>query len=393
VTVPITKPFFGPEERRVVQLPLESGWVVQGPFVKQFEATFSAFTGAPFSVATSSCTAGLHLAVAALGLTARDEVIVPAFTWVSTANVVEYMGAKPVFCDIDLRTFNIDPYQIESLITPQTVGIIPVHLFGLCADIRCILEIARKHDLWVVEDAACAFGAWYQGQHAGTFGEFGCFSFHPRKSITTGEGGMITTPRADLEELVRILRDHGASRSDLARHHEKAGFLLAEYNHLGYNYRMTDIQGALGCAQMDRAEWILAERSRRARLYGDMLADVEWLQTPTVPEGYVHGYQAYVCLFRPEESTVDNVERLHRQRNGLMAWLESKGIATRQGTHAPVALRYYAEKYGLRAEQFPNAYLADRCSLTLPLYVQMSDTEQALVCESLQEACDAQIFG
>lgn len=384
--IPITKPFFGPEELEAVQKPLESGWVVQGPFVKQFEDKFSTFTGARFSVATTSCTTALHIAVAALGLQPGDEVIVPAFTWVSTANVVEYMGAKPIFCDIDLCTFNIDVGQIEALITPRTVGIIPVHLFGLCADMDPILDIAQHHDLWVVEDAACGFGARYHGQHAGAFGEMGCFSFHPRKSITTGEGGMITTQREDFDQLARSLRDHGASRSDLARHEGKAAFLLAEYNQLGYNYRMTDLQGAVGCAQMDRAEWILAGRIRCARLYDEMLSDVEWLDTPAVPDGYVHGYQAYVCLFCPEAPALENVERLHQQRNELMMGLEEAGIATRQGTHAVVIQGYYVDKYDLQPEQFPNAYLADRLSLTLPVYPQMTEAEQARVIAETQQA-------
>lgn len=389
MSIPITKPFFGPEELRAVQQPLESGWVVQGPFVKQFEAQFAAFVGARHAVATSSCTTALHIAVAALGLKPGDEVIVPAFTWISTANVVEYLGARPVFCDIDLTTFNVDTAQVAALVTPRTVGLIPVHLFGLCADMQPILDLARRHALWVVEDAACAFGAWYRGRHAGTFGDAGCFSFHPRKSITTGEGGMITTARADLDALARSLRDHGASRSDLARHQSKASFLLAEYNHLGYNFRMTDLQGALGCAQMQRADWLLAERARRARRYDALLADLDWLATPLVPEGYVHGYQAYVCLFRPEQPTLANVERLHAWRNELMARLEERGIATRQGTHAPVIQGYYAAKYGLRPEQFPNAYLADRLSLALPLYAQLTDAEQDLVCTSLREALRA----
>jgi len=204
--IPISKPLFGPEELRAVQLPLESGWVAQGVFVRQFEEKFSAFTAARFAIATSSCTTALHVAVAALDLKPGDEVIVPAFTWVSTPNVVEYMGAKPIFCDIDLSTFNIDPSQIESLISPRTVGMIPVHLFGLCADMELIQEIAEKHSMWVVEDAACALGAWYRGRHAGTFGEMGCFSFHPRKSITTGEGGMITTAHQRFDRAARILR-------------------------------------------------------------------------------------------------------------------------------------------------------------------------------------------
>lgn len=386
MTIPITKPFFGSEELQAIQLPLESGWVVQGPFVAEFEERFSAYTKSPFSVATSSCTASLHIAVATLGLKPGDEVIVPAFTWVSTANVIEYMGAKPIFCDIDLRTFNIDVERIEALITTRTVGIIPVHLFGLSADMNPIMEIARKHGLWVVEDAACSFGGWYHGKHSGTIGDLGCFSFHPRKSITTGEGGMITCQRADLAELSKSLRDHGASRSDLARHNAKAAFLLAEYKILGYNYRMTDIQGALGCVQMRRAEWILGERARRARIYDEMLMGMDWLGTPSVPDGCIHGYQAYVCLFRPEQPTFDNVDRLHEQRNELMMRMESAGIATRQGTHAPILLDLYASRYDLRPEQFPNACLADRLSLALPLFAQMTDAEQDFVVTQLSEA-------
>ena len=377
---------------RAVQLPLESGWVVQGPYVAKFEEMFSAFTGTRHSAAASSCTTALHLAVAVLRLKPGDEVIVPAFTWVATANVVEYMGAKPIFCDIRLDTFNIDVAQIEALVTPRTVGIIPVHLFGLCADMQPIMDIARKHSLWVVEDAACAFGGWYRGRHAGTFGEIGCFSFHPRKSITTGEGGMVITARDDLDKEVRSLRDHGASRSDLSRHTQTSSFLLAEYDHLGYNYRLTDIQGALGCVQMERAEWILSERRARARLYDELLNDFEWLKTPVVPEGYVHGYQSYVCLFLPELPTIANVKRLHEQRNEIMMRLEERGIATRQGTHAAVIQRYYAEKYDLHPEQFPNAYIADRLSLTLPLFVQITEGEQRQVHDSLQEVFSARII-
>jgi dTDP-4-amino-4,6-dideoxygalactose transaminase len=389
--IPITKPLFGAEELQAVQQPLENGWVVQGPFVKQFEDSFSAFTGSRFSVATSSCTTALHIAVAALHLKPGDEVIVPAFTWVSTANVVEYMGAKPVFCDINLDTFNIDVNQVEQLINERTVGIIPVHLFGLCADMNPLMELARKHQLWIVEDAACAFGARYQGQHAGTFGEMGAFSFHPRKSITTGEGGMITTQDEKLDGLCRSLRDHGASRSDLARHEASAAFLLADYDHLGFNFRLTDIQGAMGCAQMQRAESILTERTRRAQRYDEMLSNISWLKTPAVPEDFVHGYQAYVCLFRPEDPTLQNVERLSRQRNELMTALEANGVATRQGTHAAALVGYYSKKYDLRAEQFPNAYLAERLSLTLPLFAQMTDDEQNFVCDSLEETLSARI--
>lgn len=386
MNIPITKPVFGDEERAAVAAPLETGWVVQGPYVNRFEGLFSTFTGAPHSIAASSCTTALHLAVVALGLKPGDEVIVPAFTWVATANVVEYEGATPIFCDIDLATFNIDVALIESLITPRTVGIIPVHMFGLSADMAPILDIAKRCGLWMVEDAACGFNAWYHGRHAGTFGDAGCFSFHPRKSITTGEGGMITTGRADLDAKCRSLRDHGASRSDLARHQNAAAFLLSDYDHVGYNYRMTDIQGAMGCAQMGRAPAILAGRAARAHGYDAALAGVPWLDLPRVPVGYVHGYQAYVTLFRPETPTMHNVGALHERRNVLMASLEGKGIATRQGSHAPILQGFFARTYGLRPEQFPNACMADRLSLTLPLYPQMTDEEQAFVVAELRAA-------
>ena len=189
VKVPITKPAFGPEEMQAVQRPVESGWVVQGPYVKQFEEKFAEFVGARFATATSSCTTALHIAVAALKLKPGDEVIVPAFTWVSTPNVVEYMGATPIFCDIDLQTFNIDTEQIEGLITPRTVGIVPVHLFGLCADMQPILDTAAKHDLWVIEDAACGFGARYRGGPRRHSGRRGLLQLPPSQSYHHGRRG------------------------------------------------------------------------------------------------------------------------------------------------------------------------------------------------------------
>ena len=383
-SIPITRPVFGDEELRAVQLPLESEWVVQGPYVAEFESRFSAYTQAPHSVATSSCSTALHIAVAALGLRPGDEVVVPAFTWVSTANVVEYMGAAPRFCDIDLESFNMTAELCEPAVGARTAGVIPVHLFGRSVEMAPVLALARAHDAWVVEDAACAFGTWHRGRHAGTFGELGAFSFHPRKSITTGEGGMLTTADETLAALARSLRDHGATRSDHARHGAGGAFLLSEYPHLGFNFRMTDIQGSLGCAQMERAAWILQRRQELAARYDELLADVEWLRTPTVPAGDVHGYQAYVCLFAPEDPTLRNVDALHARRNHLMEQLESEGIATRQGTHSPVTTRYYAGKYGLTRDQFPNAAIAELLTLALPLYPQLTDNDQARVVDALR---------
>lgn len=383
--IPITKPFFGEEENKAILAPLESGWIVQGPEVKKFEEKFSRWTKSLHSAACTSCTTALHLAVSALGLKSGDEVIVPAFTWVSTANVVEYQGAKPIFCDIDLYTFNIDPSKIENLITSKTVGMIPVHLFGLVADMDPIMAIARKHKLWIVEDAACAFGGMYKGKHAGLFGDVGCFSFHPRKSITTGEGGMCTTQSKKLDHDIRSLRDHGATKSDLDRHSQKGGFLLADYTRLGFNYRMTDLQGAIGHVQLDRANWILKRRNEVAEFYKGNLSNIPWLKLPFENKDYIHGYQSYVCLFSPEKPSIRNVDKLYDMRNKIMAELEEKGVATRQGTHAPVLTDFYSRRYGFKKDQFPNSLLAERVSLSLPIYAQISEEELTWVCSQIKE--------
>jgi dTDP-4-amino-4,6-dideoxygalactose transaminase len=382
--IPISRPLFGPEERQALLEPLETGWVVQGPRVAEFESRFAEFTHARQAVATTSCTSALHLALASLGVGRGDEVIVPAFTWIATANVVEQLGARPVFVDIDLETFNIDVRQLRHALTPRTRLLLPVSLFGLSADMYPILDLARQHNLVVVEDAACAIGAWYHGHHAGTLADAGCFSFHPRKSITTGEGGMLTTARLDLAETVRSLRDHGASVSDLTRHRQPRSYQLPDFPHAGFNYRMTDFQGALGVVQMTRLPDILERRKALARRFDEELEHLSWLRTPPIPSGCRHGYQAYVCLYCQEEPRLSNVQRLHAGRNALMDRLEAAGIATRPGTHAVHMLDYYRHKYGLRAEDYPNAYLADQLSLAIPLFPQMTDEEQNYIVRALR---------
>jgi len=386
MTIPITKAVFDETDFAIIQEPLKSGWVVQGKYVQEFEALFSAFTGVRNSVAVSSCTTGLHIAVAALGLKPGDEVLVPAFTWIATANVVEHLGAKPVFVDVDLRTFNIDPVHAAAAITSRTVGMIPVHLFGLAADMDPLLAIAKRSGLWVLEDAACAFDCWYKNRHVGCFGNLGAFSFHPRKAITTGEGGMITTSDDSLAALCRTLRDHGASKTDLERHHQQYSFLLAEYKHLGFNFRLTDIQGALGVAQMRKADRIQAGRKAVGEWYDDLLADIDWLSLPFSHPDYGHGIQSYVCLFQPEYPSLDTVERLFDRRNAMMATLEAQGIITRQGTHAPPHLAYYRDKYGYQPNDFPNAYLAERVSISLPVYAGMTPSECEQVVAALKAA-------
>ncbi len=384
--IPITKPFFGDEERKAILEPLETGWIVQGPKVAEFENRFAEFTGAVHAIATTSCTTALHLCLVAMGIGRGDEVILPSFTFVATANAVEYTGAKPVFVDIDLNHFNIDVNQIEKKLTEKTKAIIPVHLFGLSANMDPILETANRLGLRIIEDAACGLGSFYQGTHVGTFGDAGCFSFHPRKAITTGEGGMITTGRRDLMESFRSLRDHGASKSDLARHVDLGGSLLPEFNRLGYNYRLTDIQGALGVAQMKNAIRIIAGRIARAERYHQFLRGEEWLQIPECPQGYVHSYQSYVTILKlSKKPSLEEIVHLNRKRNQIMERLGAMGIAARQGTHAVHMLGYYREKYRLKPEDCIHSFAAERLSITLPLYPQMTDGEQDFVIGELKE--------
>ena len=381
MNIPIARTSLLESEVQSVLEPLRSGWLVQGPKVREFEDKWSSFTGAKHSIAVTSCTTGLHLSLAALGLQPGDEVIVPAFTWIASANVVEHLGAKVVFCDIDLDTFNLDVHQLPSLVTTKTRAIMPVHLFGMAADMRPIIAFAEYYKLWVVEDSACGFGSRYHGQHVGTLGHAGVFSFHPRKAITTGEGGMITTQDDDLAIKLRCLRDHGASISDLHRHLGVRPYLLADHTEAGYNQRMTDIQAALGSAQMNRANEIVQERQQLAKRYDDAFAQLSWLRTPVNRSGYENGYQSYPCFFQLENIKRDNISIINKRRNAWMDKLQQAGISTRPATHAVHMLTFYREKYNLCPQDFPNAYAANDCSISLPLFHGMTTEEQEYVIE------------
>ena len=385
MNIPIARTSLLEAEIQSVLEPLRSGWLVQGPKVREFEEKWSAFTGAEHSIAVTSCTTALHLSLAALGFRPGDEAIVPAFTWISTANVIEHLGGKVVFCDIDLATFNLDVSKLEKLVTPKTKAILPVHLFGLSADMSAVSAFAAKHKLSVVEDAACGFGTRYQGKHVGTLGDTGCFSFHPRKAITTGEGGMVTTNNAELAVKLRRLRDHGAAMSDLQRHLGARPYLLADHPDAGYNQRMTDLQAALGSAQMERAQPIIAERQRLAAIYDRAFQGLDWLRTPARLDGYEHGYQSYPCLFQPEPINSDSISRVNNMRNAWMDKLQKRGISTRPATHAVHMLTFYREKYGLQPEDFPSAYAANHCSISLPLFHGMTEAEQSYVIDAVVE--------
>ncbi len=374
MTIPVTRPYFSDAEAAAVARVLESGWVSQGPKVAEFEVAFARYVGARHAVAINSCTAGLHLALLALGIGPGDEVVLPAFTFIASANAVEYCGATPVFVDIDPLTYNVDVAAVAGKLTSRTRAMMPVHLFGLSADMEPIMALARARNLHVIEDAACGVGARYRGTHVGTIGAAGCFSFHPRKAITTGEGGMLTTDDDALAAHVRSLRSHAASVSDLSRH-EGSGFRLPQFAEVGFNYRMTDLQAAVGVVQMEKLDTILTRRTELADRYTAALAGIPGLRAPAVPSGYVHGYQSYVAWVGADAAL---------SRDELAARLEADGIAVRQGTHAVHALDYYAKRYGLAPGDCPRAWEAEQRSLALPLYPTMQPSEHRYVVERLR---------
>lgn len=372
--IQISQPVTGEEEWQAAREPLMSGWLTSGPKVRAFEEEFARRHEVKHAVAVTSATTALHLSLAALGIGKGDEVIVPAFTWVATANVVHYCGARVVFVDVDQATFNLDPSDLKKRITSRTKAIIPVHLFGLCADMDSIRTIAGE--LPLIEDAACAAGASYKGKPAGSLGLTGCFSFHPRKSITTGEGGMVTTNDDSLAETMQILRNHGAAVSEEQRHHGPKPYILPDFNLLGFNYRMTDLQGAVGLVQLQKLDRFIDERNRWAAYYSRELKGIPWLTLPAEPDGVRHGWQAYVTLVDEESSPMT--------RNEIMEYLQERGISTRPGTHAVHMLNYYRNMYGIEPSDYPGARLANDCSMAIPLHNRMDEEDYRYVTEVLK---------
>ncbi len=373
-TVHISLPSFGEEEWHALKAPLESGWVTQGPAVAAFEKEFAARHKVKHAIAVTSATTGLHLALAALGIGPGDEVIVPGFTWIATANVVLYCGATPVFADVDPVTFNVTSEEVARRVTSRTKAVIPVHLFGLCADIDGI-RAALPKGAAIVEDGACASGAAYKGRPAGGLGDAAVFSFHPRKAITTGEGGMLTTDRDDLAETASMLRNHGASVSEEQRHHGPRPYILPEFNLLGFNYRMTDLQGAVGRVQLTKLDQFVDERAKWAAWYREALADLPWLRLPEEPKNGRHAWQSFVTVVDPAKAP--------RPRNDIMEALQARGVATRPGTHAIHLLSYYRDRFQLRPEQFPGALACDRNTMAIPLHNRMNEDDYRHVAECL----------
>ena len=373
--VPIALPSLDESEWEAVKSPILSGWVTQGPKVAEFEKAFAERHRVKHALATTSCTTALHLALVALGVGPGDEVIVPAFTWVATANVVLYCGAKPVFVDVCRDTYNLDVDAVVSRLTSKTRAVIAVHLFGLCADIPNLRE--RLPDtVAVVEDAACAAGGELGGTPAGALGDIAAFSFHPRKSITTGEGGMLTTQSDDLADLANKLRNHGASISEEQRHAGPQPFLLPDFNLLGFNYRMTDIQGAIGLTQLGKLDAFVTERAQWAAWYREQLADLHWITTPSEPGNGRHAWQAFVTYVDPEKAPAP--------RNELMDVLQKQGVSTRPGTHAVPCLGYYREHFGFSPDVYPVAAACEAQTMAIPLHNKMSAEDYTYVVDCIR---------
>ncbi|HSJ31036.1 MAG TPA: DegT/DnrJ/EryC1/StrS family aminotransferase [Longimicrobiales bacterium] len=375
-SIAISLPSTGEEEWQACREPLMSGWLTQGPKVAEFEKAFGERHQVQHALAVTSCTTGLHLALAAIGVGPGDEVIVPAFTWVATANVVLYTGATPVFVDIDPVTFNLDIEQTARKVTPRTRAVIAVHLFGLSADIDALREVLPA-GIAIVEDAACAAGADLRGKPVGSLGNVAAFSFHPRKSVTTGEGGMVTTNDPDLAERMNQLRNHGASISEEQRHQGPRPHLLPDFELLGFNYRMTDLQGAVGVVQLRKLDGFIDERAKWAAWYADALSDIAWLRLPSSPADTRHGWQAFVTRVDPLRAPMS--------RNEIMDHMHQQGIATRPGTHAVHMLAYYRDRFDLAPEDFPGARDANDNSMAIPLHNRMTADDYEYVAAVLRD--------
>ena len=354
-------PSIDEREQAAVAEVLRSGFLVQGPRVRAFEALVAARTGARHAVAVSNCTSALHLSLVALGIGPGDVVAVPAYSWPATINVVALVGATPAIIDIDTRTFNMDPDRLADVIRRRPVqAMLPVHAFGAMADMRAIMALADEHGVPVIEDAACALGASCNGRSAGTFGRLGCFSFHPRKAITTGEGGIVVTDDPQLDRHVRALRNHGQCETE--------GFVRP-----GYNMRMTDVQAALGIVQMERLSEILASRRARAERY-DVLLQHTPVTTPAASEGCEHAYQSYVVLLP---------EALAGHRNHVISALKEAGIETTIGTHALPFIPWVQQRYECTEEEYPGVASVHRRALSIPLHSALTSEDQEYVATTL----------
>jgi len=366
------KPYFGVEEEQAAAGAVRSGWVAQGPRVKAFEEAVCARTGAAQGVAVSSCTTGLHLALVAAGVGAGDDVVCPSLSYIATANAARYVGANPVFADVDLDTQNVTAATIEAVITPHTKAVILVHQVGMPADVHAIQALCEPSGIAVIEDAACAIGSRYKGAMIGAHSDLVVLSFHPRKIVTTGEGGMVLTRRTDWGDRMRLLRQHAMSVSDLVRHGSHK-LLLEAHVEVGYNYRMTDIQAAVGLVQLGRLDDFVARRREQAAYYAAALADIPHIALPHDPPWGQTNFQSYAVRLDPG---------FPLSRNDLVQHMMDRDISPRRGIMAAHLEPAYA---GHAHGPLPVTERLTRDCVILPMFHAMTDAEQDCVIDAFHE--------